>query len=364
MARSKPSAKKTDDAKASSASVGTIDADALRAGLRKIQGDRAVPEPENLLNVPVTSTGLVSLDLALGIGGYPKGRMTYMAGPKHVGKTVLALLGVATIQRDDPTAVGAIIDVEHAYTESLAKVCGVDTDPARFIVIRPETAEKAIDAALYLMGFDTKDDGRTWNQARPSIAAIIYDSWAGSPTEEVGMAVLARVGAERLPHLSMCISRADCTFFMINQIRMKPGQMFGNPEYEPGGEALKHAYSIQLQLHKVGEVQKDASGVQCGHTIKVFIAKNKCAPGYKTVYVDLNYFSGFDAVKDAFSAAQLLGLDFKEKAGGNILLFSGEYEGETCEIRANGETNFLNALRTDAVAGAAFLEYVSAQIRG
>lgn len=326
------------------------DADALRKMLRNNLGAAAVPEPEAISHVETRSTGLQSLDLALGIGGYPKGRMSYIAGPKHSGKTALALLGVAAEQLADPEAILAIVDIEHAYSESLASVCGVDISPERFIVIRPESAEQACDAALNLMGFTSKDKGRTWQRESQSVNGIIYDSWAGSPTENVGLAELARVGAARMPHLSMSISRANCLFWMINQIRLKPGVMFGNPEYEPGGEALKHAYSIHLQVHKIGEVEKDSAGIQIGHTMKIFIAKNKCGPGYRTVHANLNYFSGFDRVKDAFAACAQLGVDFKESPGGNILVFASDNHGDPIAVRANGEKAFLESLRLDVGA--------------
>lgn len=318
----------------------------------------AVPDVLAVSSVQSASSGLRSLDLALGIGGWARGRINYIAGPQHSGKTALALLEVAVEQQRDAEAVCAIIDIEHAYSESLAQVLGVDTSPDRFLVIRPETAEEACKVAMYLMGYECDAKGRVWKQVRKGCSVIIYDSWAGSPTEEVGMATLARVGAEWWPKLSMTVGRSNTLFFCINQIREKPGVMFGNPEYEPGGRALEHARSIQVQVHKVGEVEKDGAGVRIGHDIKVYIAKNKLAPPFKTAYVHLNYYSGFDLLADAKSTLDLLKVSLKETEGGNILVF----ESGDVKVRANGEKAFLDEIRFDPEAAEAFLSYVDQQI--
>lgn len=353
MARTKAATKEKGTVSAAPASSSGIDADGLRALLSKSLGKEAVPDPLGVSKVDVYSTGLVSLDRALGVGGWAKARIHMIAGPQHSGKTALALLGVATLQREKPDAICAIIDIEGAYSESLAQLVGVNTDPARFIVIRPATAEQSCMAALNLMGLESKDDGRTWTRVRPSIDGIIYDSWAGSPTEEVGMAVLAREGSKWWPKVSLEVTRSGVVFWLINQIRFKPGVMFGNPEYDPGGEAVKHARSTYLQVHAVGDKQKNSVGEQIGHQVKLYVAKNKVAPPFKTVYAMLNYFTGFDQLADAYMVLEQKGIDLRETPGGNILKFS--HNDNT--VRENGKDKFLDALRGDPDMAEAFVEF-------
>jgi len=343
-------------AKATPSSSKSHDANFYRRLLADTLGKDSVPDPLAVTQVDVYPTGLPSLDRALGVGGWAKGRIHMIAGPQHSGKTALALLGVATIQRAKPDSICAIIDIEGAYSESLAELVGVDVNPDRFIVIRPDTAEASCMAALSLMGLDSKDKGRTWQRVRPSIDALIYDSWAGSPTDEVGMATLARAGSVWWPKVSLEVTKSKVVFFLVNQIRLKPGVMFGNPEYDPGGEAVKHARSTFLKVHAVGDKGKDAYGAQIWHTLKLYVAKNKVAPPFKTVYAVLHYKNGFDQLADAYSLLEQKGVSMLETVGGNMHVFSYTPEGmKPVKIRANGKDKFLDELRFDPEAAEAFV---------
>jgi len=356
----KSSARKTKvKAGASAPADNRLSAATLRKVLEDTIGSESVPDPSYLARVDTCSTGLLSLDYGLGVGGWALGRIHSIEGPEHSGKTALALLGTAQVQKQYPNDLTAIVDIESTFSESLAKVCGVDTNPERFIVVRPESAEQALDACLRLLGLEPDDKGRNWSRKRPPVRSIIYDSWAGSPTEAVGLAELARVGAERLPHLNMQVQRSKAIFWMVNQIREKPGVTYGDPRYSPGGKALKHMQTTRVWVDKNGPVEKDASNRRIGHTIKIDVQKNKLAPPFAVVFVDLNYYTGFDQISDVYALADKLGLQLKESEGGNIICFDyKDAEGEAQKIRENGVANFINALRGDPDAAEAFLKFV------
>lgn len=355
MARTR-SAKSTEGSQDTAASSDVRKrAEELRSALRSGVGADAIPDPLAQGAVTAHSSGLLSLDIALGIGGWPRGRVCYLAGPKSSGKTTLTLKAIATEQKRVPNAIHALVDVEQAYSESLAHLCEVDTDPDRFIVVQPETAEDAFKACMMLMGYDSDDKGRVWTQKRDSVSTLVYDSWAGSPTEEVGMATLARVGSMWWPKMTSTIRKTDTLFFVINQIRMKPGVMFGNPEYEPGGEALQHAISLRLTVHKT-QVEKDANKREVAHTMLVKVGKNKVAAPHARAELKFNYFTGFDELSDAKSVLDLKGVSLKEREGGNILLFRDPDTGDDL-VRGNGEAAFMDELRTNPDAAEKFLAF-------
>lgn len=334
----------------------------MRATLRNGVGEDAMPDPLAQGHVTAHTSGLLSLDLALGIGGWPRARVNYLAGPKSSGKTTLTLKKISVEQARLPNSIHALVDVEQAYSESLAHLCEVNTDPDRFIVVQPHTAEDAFKACMMLMGHDTTDKGRTWEQKRQGVSTLVYDSWAGSPTEEVGMATLARVGAMWWPKMTSVIRQTDSLFFVINQIRLKPGVVFGNPEYEPGGEALQHAISMRATVHKV-EVEKNADKREIGHMMKVKIGKNKVgAPGGEAK-LRFNYYTGFDYLSDAMSVLDFKKVSLKEKPDGNVLVFIDPESGEVL-ARGNGEKAFLDEMRTDPDTAQKFLEYARQQALG
>ena len=327
----------------------------INKAIQKKFGEESVPDAVTLHNVPVVTTGLLSLDRALGVGGWALGRLHSIEGPEHSGKTALALYGIAQVQKAYPDDIVAFIDMEKTYSTSLAHVCGVDTDPARMPIYRLPSAEAAMELCARLLGYEV-DEGKWVRVGDSVVRAICFDSWAGSATETAGMAPLSRVGAQWLPQISGMLDSTKTIFWMINQVREKPGVLFGSPEYSPGGKTLKHAQTTRLWIHKSGE--EKVEGRRVGHTMRMRVEKNKLAPPFAQVYVDFNYVRGFDRLSDAYAVAKLCGEDFKESPGGNIIKFEFERDGETDEIRANGESAFFTELRSDPEAAEAFLEVV------
>jgi|SRR5579872_3585599 len=347
--KAKPAADKKGGAKAPPSSRPVVDIAAINKMVVKEFGDEAIPTVESLRNIPVISTGLLSLDHALGVGGWALGRLHSIEGPEHSGKTALALLGIAQIQREDPNAIVAFIDMEKTYSSSLAKLCGVDIDSKKLLIYQVPNAEDALLLVTKLLGYED-ENGRWVRKYEAAVKAICYDSWAGSATETSGMAPLSRVGANWLPQISGMLAHTKTIFWMINQVRQKPGVMFGDPEYSPGGQTLKHAQTTRLWVHKRGPVEKDDSGRRTGHTMELKVDKNKLAPPFAKVYVDLNYVRGFDKISDAYACSQILGMDFHERVGGNKIVFD--------DIEANGEKAFFDELRTDPEAFDKFMEVV------
>jgi recombination protein RecA len=311
----------------------------------------SVPDPLDLGKVDVISSGSFCLDLALGIGGYPRGRITTFAGPQHAGKTALALLGAASAQRqieatENRRAVVAIIDTEHAHSNSLAELVGCDTSPDTMIVFRPIMAEDALMMTMGALGYASKDKGRTWALVGQPADVVLFDSWAGTATEGVGLAELARIGAAWLPTLAAYVNRSNALMFICNHIREKPGVMFGNPEYEPGGHAIQHARSVATLVHRT-DVQRDANKMEIAHDLKVDIKKNKLAPPFKRAFLRLHYTMGFDRCLDLVRFFDAVGKPLKESPSSKTF----EYK----SVRAVGEDNFVEALRWDQEAFASLV---------
>lgn len=313
----------------------------------------SIPDPLELGKVDVISSGSLCLDLALGIGGYPRGRISTFAGPQHAGKTALGLLGVASAQRiieatENRRARIVIIDTEHAHSNSLAELVGCDTSPDTMLVARPLVAEEALMMVMYALGYESKDKGRTWARVGESADVVLFDSWAGTATEGVGLAELARIGAAWMPTVAAYVNRANALMFICNHIREKPGVMFGNPEYEPGGNALQHARSIATLVHRT-DVQRNANKQEIAHDLKVDIKKNKLAPPFKRAYLRLDYVEGFDRYLDIIRFFDAIEQPLKESKTSSIYTFG--------DVRANGEAKFIEALRNDPDTFAALVSF-------
>lgn len=331
-------------------------AERMRARVRKVHGDDAAPDPDFIANVEAIPSGSQALDIALGVGGWARRKIHSIQGPEHSGKTALALLAIAAAQGEDPSAIAVFENVERRYSESLARVVGVDLD--RLVILQPDTAEEACEMAMEAMGYvkSAKGDWSDRPEEEPA-RILVYDSWAGSATRGVAMAELARIGSIWWPKLSIAVERSNCAMLVTNHIRFKPGVVYGNPEYGPGGEAFKHAQTSRVEVHKEGEVEKDSAGTRIGHTMRINIVKNGLAAPFKVVRLHLNYYGGFDRLKDAYEVAALKGLSFKETPTGNMLVLADPESGEVV-IRANGEKNFFSELRGDPDAAELFIELV------
>ena len=219
------------------------------------------------VNVEALSTGSLTLDLALGIGGVPKGRIIEIYGPEASGKTTLALHVVASAQREGGDA--AYIDVEHALEPAYAKALGVDIDS--LLISQPDTGEQALDIAESLVR-----SGAIELVVIDSVAALIPRAELDGEVGEVTVGALARLMSQAMRRLAGIISKNNCTVIFINQLRQKIGVMYGNPETTPGGLALKYYSSVRLDVRRT-EILK-VNGVMVGNRTKVKVVKNKVAP--------------------------------------------------------------------------------------
>lgn len=266
------------------------------------------------MEVSVVSSGSLKLDSALGIGGYPRGRIIEVYGPESAGKTTFALHAIAEVQKQG--GVAAFIDAEHALDPKYAKALGVDVD--ELLISQPDTGEQGLEIAEALVRSGAIDiiviDSVAALTPRAEIEGEMGDSHVG---------LQARLMSQALRKLSGAINNTKTIAIFINQVREKVGIMFGNPEVTPGGRALKFYSTIRLEVRR-GEQLKLGSDI-IGNVAKVKVVKNKVAPPFRTAEVDVRYGQGIDRFGELID----LGVDFGivEKAG-SWYSYNGEKLGQ------------------------------------
>ena len=327
--------------KNNSTSTGTnADLDLAVQGINKKFGDGALMRlgDATKMNVSVISTGSLAIDLALGAGGLPRGRIVEIYGPESSGKTTFCLSVIAEAQRNGGNAV--FVDVEHALDPRYAKTVGVDLD--NLMVSQPESGEDALNITETLIRSGAIDV-----IVLDSVAALVSRQELDGQMGDTTVGLQARMMSQAMRRLTAAIAKTNCVCIFTNQIREKIGVMFGSPETTPGGRALKFFCSIRMDIRRIGQI-KEANGTVTGSRTRLKVVKNKIAPPFTACEFDIMYDEGISRTGSIID----LGIEHKILAKkGAWISFEGNLVGQGREAakQAIAEDDALMKTITDAI---------------
>ena len=326
--------KENDRSRAIELAMGQIEKQFGKGSIMRLGEDAVIPEIQSI------STGSLALDIALGVGGVPRGRVIEIYGPESSGKTNLALHIIAEAQKTG--GIAAFIDAEHALDISYAHKLGVKTDD--LLVSQPDTGEQALEIVDVLVRSNAIDV-----LVIDSVAALVPKAEIEGEMGDAHMGLQARLMSQALRKLTGTISKSNCCVIFINQIRMKIGVMFGNPETTTGGNALKFYASVRMDIRKIAAIKAGQDVV--GSRTRVKVVKNKVAPPFKEAEFDITYGTGISRVGDIVDLGSDSGVIDKS---GAWFSYNGERVGQG---RENAKQYLLEHPETCAAIEAKILEH-------